>query len=146
MTSVDLAKKIALYIVRENGCSYTDIERRAESKGIDRQILLAALTIVHRNKTIKVTNAGGDIHYALAPQKKIESPFMRFDDYPAMDATNDAHHEVFAGLDYSYLFLKPEEMLAFKAGLKGKTYVSKKVIALDTDCFLSSTRFVSLKS
>lgn len=122
-----LALKIAKYILTEGGCSYADIQSRADAKGIPRRELESAMALIHRNKMIKTTNSGGDIHYAVAPLAPKPSPFTRYEPYPEfVRGVNDAQHEIFAGTDMSYLFMNYEEAQAYKAQLKGKTYVPRR--------------------
>ena len=127
MTPTELATKIARFIVSQKTCTYADIQVRADAKGISRRDLEAAMVLIHRNKAIKSVNAGGDIQYSVAPPKPVASPFFRYEPYPEfIKGVNDASHEIFAGVDMSYLFMTPEEALQYKAQLKGKVYVPRK--------------------
>lgn len=124
---MELALKIAKYILTEGGCRYADIQARADAKSISRRELESAMALIHRNKMIKTTHAGGDIHYAVAPLAPKPSPFTRYEPYPPMIAgVNDASHEIFSGCDYGYLFMTPDEMLQYKAQLKGKAYIPRR--------------------
>lgn len=105
-----LAKKIVLYIVENGTCSYAEIAERARTHDIDVRTLESAMAIIHKNNTIKTTAVGNDIQYSVAPQKPVASSFFRYEPYPEfIPGVNDASHEIFEGIDLSYLFMKPDD-------------------------------------
>lgn len=115
-----LAVKIAQYITREchgkpeYSVSYAEIEQRAASHGIEAVPLAHAMQVLHKSTAIKVTQAGGDLYYRPAPAKKESGVATHLtwvrDNYPEMDSSNDASHEAFSELDFSWMFLPPEEI------------------------------------
>lgn len=121
-----LSLKLVEYIVTNPGCTYTTINTRATAHGISPDILEQALTIVHKNKLIQTKVIGGDIVYSIAVEKTKTLPGGKewvTANYPKMDETNNG-----SGIeaDFSYLFLTPEELLEYKAKVKGVAYLPKK--------------------
>lgn len=123
---VVLATKIIKRISLERDCTYDDLEARANEKGIDTAIFLTAMTMVHRNRTVVATKAGGGIHYAI---KKIEiKPIASHlvwlrENYPPMTSENDGSG---IDVDFSWLFLKPEQLDEYKAAARGVAYIPKQ--------------------
>lgn len=122
-----LAWKMLAYIEAEGrDVTYSEIEERAESKGVDLNTLDDALAVLHKFNKVHKRVKGGDIVYSPAVEKP-KDPGSHLNwirhNYPHMDSSNNG-----SGLeaDYSYLFLSPEELDKYKAEVTGRTYVPKK--------------------
>lgn len=130
-----LAIKIGKYIQASRGCSYTDIKNQAALRGIDQDTLEQALLILHRQKTIHRTVSGGDVQYLFrVPTVKPVTAVSHVEwvkgtndqgvpNYPLMTSENDGSG---IDIDFSWLFLSPEELDKYKADLRGVAYIPKK--------------------
>lgn len=121
-----LATKLVTYITTNPGCTYSGLLARAITHGLSEDTLLQALTLVHKNKAIKTSTSGGEITYSLAMVKPITAishvSWIK-DHYPPMDSTNDGSG---IDVDFSYLFLRPEELEQYKAEAKGRGFIPRK--------------------
>jgi hypothetical protein len=126
MTPTALAALIIKRIIEDAGSTYDKLEARAVAKGISMDVFQAAMTIVHRSKLIEQSVKFGVIQYKVK-EKKIAKPFSAVEwvtvNYPKMDNTNDGSG---IDVDFSYLFLTPEEMERYKAEAKGRTFIPRK--------------------
>lgn len=122
----ELSERIIAYILAHHPITYERIEEVALGKGFTQLAVMGAMELVHRDKRVEQTTKGDTIQYRpyVAPPPK--EHFKSTIPYPVMDETNNADHPAFADLDYSYLFLTPEELDKYKAELKGMTYIPKK--------------------
>ena len=126
---VKLAAKIGVYIAKNAPVSYSELATRANGHEVDPGIFLNAMAIIHRSKVIEAKNSKDDIVYVV--KKKVEKgpgshlTWVR-NNYPAMTKENSADHPAFADLDFSHLFMTPEEAEKFKAELKGRVYIPSK--------------------
>lgn len=122
-----LAIKIGKYIQASNGCSYTDIKNQAAIRGIDPDTLEQALLILHRQKTIHRTVAGGDVQYLFRvpvakPVTAVSQVEWVTQHYP-WPGKGDVPEFVmpFPEIDMSFLFLKTlEERQAYKEAAAGR--------------------------
>ena len=107
--------------------TYSVLEARAKELDIPMHQFDDAMALVHKNKRIKQTTKGDEIHYSTAttPARKAPGSHLKWlrDNYPRMNSTNDG-----SGIeaDYSYMFLTPEELDKFKAELSGRTFIPKR--------------------
>ena len=116
-------------IEREGGMTLTAIERKGKIAKISPGMIDAAVTKLHRRKDIKVGNKLGDLFYTSteikppAPRTPISHIQWMKDHYPPMTSSNDG-----SGIDadYSFMFLKPEDLDKFKADVAGRVYIPKK--------------------
>lgn len=127
MTPQALAVFILSRIVKNGGMTYTELEDRAVEKKISLDLFESAMAIVHKNKTIKsTTTAQGEIRYGIAPVKVSTGPLSHIkwwnDNYPR--PLNFVMP--FPEIDMSHLFLKPAQLLEYKAKLKGVAFIPKK--------------------
>jgi len=122
--ATELSKKMLLYIDKE--VTYTQLEARAVSKGINLHILDQALTILHKVKSVNKRVKAGDIVYSPSKVKKFtfgsHLTWVR-NNYPPM---NDSNNGSGIEMDFSYLFLTPEELEKYKAEVTGRAYVPSK--------------------
>lgn len=117
MTAGDLAVKIVKYIMANPGVTYDQLQARAMGKFIEMNTFEQAMDAIHRFKKIeRKSNTAGDIIYSENKPKPVNNSFFermaewnKNNPYPVMDETNDAHHEIFEGVDMSYLFMKPDD-------------------------------------
>lgn len=111
---VQLATKIARFIVEARETHIDVIRARAAAHAIPEGILDNALVILHRNKMIVRTNGV----YKVAPPPKPKEPLSHLswvrNNYPIMNETNDANHPAFNDIDFSWMFLPPAEIEALK--------------------------------
>lgn len=121
-----LATAILTRIIKDGGSTYDILEARAVEKAIPLHTFEAAMTIVHRSKLIEQSVKSGVIQYKVAVKK---TPVIHTGaawvthNYPKMDSTNDSSG---IDVDFSYLFLTPEEMDRYRAEVRGVAFISKK--------------------
>ena len=121
---VKLAAKVARYIEKQGKpVTYEELEQRAQSKGIDSGLFETAVTFLHKRKRVEYKAKGDTIVYTVKAEPKPKEPGSHLtwvrNNYKYMDETNNANHPAFNELDFSYLFLTPEEMKQFKIEQKG---------------------------
>jgi len=109
---MDLPERIERYILAsKQAVSYQEIMSAAEKKGFSKVDVIGALSKVHKKRSIRVASRLGTIYYDPAPVHTVmAAPRIPDHKYPVMDETNDAHHEIFDGMDFSDVFKTPEEL------------------------------------
>lgn len=117
MTHKDLAVKITKYIMAHSPVSYDELEARAKMHGYDLNLFDQAMQTIHRFEGVdsKAVMVNGKSVIVYAPKKKapVKEAMVRWvnipGNYPVMDSTNDCHHEIFQGIDMSWIWMKPDE-------------------------------------
>jgi hypothetical protein len=133
-----LAEKLVLHIDAEKTTTFDRLEARARQHGIAMSVFDRAIEKLHKLPNVKRTVKLGTVHYELQAVKPKASSFdilaewWKTHPYPEMNSTNDCHHEIFAGIDLSYLFMKPEEAEEYKAQMKGKRTFKRKAYQYKT--------------
>lgn len=122
----ELRDRIIRRIVAQHPVTYETLEQLVRSVGHTELEFLEAMELVHKDKRVTQTTSGDTIQYRPYIAPPVKEPFKCTVPYPPMDATNNADHEAFATLDYSYLFLSPEELDKYKAEVRGVKYIPKK--------------------
>lgn len=122
---VQLATKIARYIVKERGCSFETIKQRAVSHGINDNILESALAIIHRNKNIEAKNTKNGIVYCIK-KIKLVTPISHIEWVKNNYPYPDNFIMPFPEIDMSWIVLKGEALDKYKAAAKGMPYIPKK--------------------
>lgn len=97
--------------------SYDELEARAKMHGYDLNLFDQAMQTIHRFEGIdsKAVIVNGKSVIVYAPKKKapVKDAMVRWvnipGNYPVMDETNDCHHEIFQGIDMSWIWMKPDE-------------------------------------
>lgn len=123
---MELKERIIAYILNHHPITYTEVENVALGKGFSQLAVMDAMELVHKDKRITQSTRGDEIVYRPYIAPPVKEPFKSAIPYPEMNETNDAHHPAFADLDFSYMFLTPEELDKYKAEVKGRTYIPKK--------------------
>lgn len=118
---MDIAESIISRIIQDKSVTLTQLEQRAQDRAVSLSDLYAALDKVSRDKRIKRGVRQGDVYYEPAPAPKAPTDHLAWvrDNYVRMTPETSADHPAFADLDYSFLFLKPDELLEYKAQAKG---------------------------
>ncbi len=117
MTHKELAVKITKYIMAHSPVSYDELEARAKMHGYDLNLFDQAMQTIHRFEGIdsKAVIVNGKSVIVYAPKKKapVKEAMVRWvnipGNYPVMDSSNDCHHEIFQGIDMSWIWMKPDE-------------------------------------
>lgn len=117
MTHKELSVKITKYIMAHSPVSYDELEARAKMHGYDLNLFDQAMQTIHRFEGIdsKAVMVNGKSVIVYAPKKKapVKEAMVRWvnipGNYPVMDSTNDCHHEIFQGIDMSWIWMKPDE-------------------------------------
>lgn len=117
MTHKELAVKITKYIMAHSPVSYDELEARAKMHGYDLNLFDQAMQTIHRFEGVdsKAVIVNGKSVIVYAPKKKppVKDAMVRWvnipGNYPVMDETNDCHHEIFQGIDMSWIWMKPDE-------------------------------------
>lgn len=128
MAPQSLALHIINRIVKNGGMTYTELESRAVEKKIALELFEAAMTIVHKSKTIRSsTTVKGEIRYSVAVAKAPTGPLSHIkwwnDHYPRPPAD---WVQPFPEINFDHLFLKPAQFLEYKAKLKGMAFIPRK--------------------
>lgn len=114
MTREELADLIFRRIYCDGPLTFDELEARALEKGIDIDLFYAAMEIVQRHRKLRVQGK----KYMKRVNRTYEPP--KRPDYPPMiPGVNDASHPIFADIDYSWMFLTPDEIKEYKLLLKG---------------------------
>jgi hypothetical protein len=123
-------------ILLDEGVSLSELEAKAETKGVCLQDLYTALDKVHKDKRIKRTVKGGEIHYTVAPPPKTPVDHFKWvrENYirphhceHQMEYTDCESCKPFPHWDLSWMFLKTkEERDAFMVEMKGRQAVYNK--------------------
>lgn len=118
MTSTKLADLITLRIRADGPISFDSLEERATSKGIDLDLFYAAMEIVNKKRIIEIV--GKNYREKIKKKTGFEHVSWVTDNYPRMvPGVDDASHPIFDDVDYSYLFMTPDEAKEYKIQLKG---------------------------
>lgn len=118
MTIPELADNIFKRIYVDGPFTFDQLEARAIEKGIDIDDFYAAMEIVQRHRKLRVTGKKYEKRVN-RPDPVSHTTWIR-QHYPPMETgVNDASHPVFDGIDYSYLFMTPDEAKEYKLSLKG---------------------------
>ncbi len=120
-----LAQKLVLHITEVGHTTFDKLEARARTHGIDMYTFDAAIALIHKLPSIKRTVAMGTVKYQLqSVEKKVKEPGSHLtwvrNNYPVMDSSNDGSG---IDLDFSYLFMTPDELDAYKAAVRGVAYI-----------------------
>lgn len=76
---------------------------------------------------LKSTVRGGTVYYQVPPPVKIKEHFKSTVPYPWPGRDGVPEFVMpFPEIDYSYIFLKPEELDKYKAELRGRIFIPKK--------------------
>lgn len=126
LSNQGLPQLIITRIIRDGSVTLSQLEDRAAQRGVSLSELYAALERVHRDKRVERTVKAGEVVYRKAVPKK--SPLDHHTwlraNYPPMDETNDGSG---IDVDFSWLFLKPDELVEYKAAAKGvPTYMLRE--------------------
>jgi len=116
----ELQSRIVAYVTASNGLvSLEKLLSVTSAKGFLEDQVLQALERI--GKRLKSTVRGGVVYYQVAPAPKAPTDHLKWvrDNYVRMTPETSADHPAFADLDYSFLFLKPDELLEYKAQAKG---------------------------
>lgn len=113
-----LADLIFRRVYSDGPFTFTELEERSKEKGIDIDLFYAAMEIVNKNRKLAIS---GQTYKRRAPKK--ENPISHTtwvrENYPEMiPGVNDASHEAFSEIDFSFLFLTPEEAKIYKEQMK----------------------------
>lgn len=143
---MELKERIIAYILSHHPITYDRLEEVAMGKGFNQLQIMQAMEAVHRDKRVVQTTTGDTIQYRPYVVPPVKQHFVSTVPYPHMDDTNNAEHPIFADLDYSYLFLTPEELDKYKAEAKGRTYIPKRRYQHGNERKQSTERSVELSS
>lgn len=118
LSNQGLPQLITTRIIRDGSVTLSQLEHRATERGVSLSELYAALERVHRDKRVERTVKAGEVIYRKAMPKKspLDHHTWLREHYPPMDETNDGSG---IDIDLSWLFLKPDELVEYKAAAKG---------------------------
>lgn len=127
MTPEKIKSQIVKLISIDTTVTYNTLEQKAVAKGIDMNLFLQAVTLLHNDKRIKRNVKAGEIVYEVAKTKPTALSHTQWikSNYPPMTPDNDGSG---IEIDMSWLFLKTkEERDAFKAEMSGRpVYLKSK--------------------
>ena len=128
---IKLAHKIANYITREGFVTYDQIMVRSEKHGIPEDITQAALGIVHKKRDIVIGTSKGIITYKPKPGE-VEKEEPSYASWITLNYPWPSKNGIpsfimpFPSIDYSYIFLRGEDLEKYKCEAKGRVYTGKK--------------------
>lgn len=116
-SSAPLHTRIIAYIEKYQPVTYDALEARARERGYSLFDFEEAIQRVHKDKRIRVSSAL--VYTFEAPKLPSPTPHLDWlrENYPRMTSENDG-----SGIDadFSYLFLTPEQLLEYRARMKGQ--------------------------
>lgn len=128
--SLALAAKLVTQIDKEAELSLDAIDVRANRHGIEMRVLDRALELLHKNKHIERKTKKGTVYYSIKVIKKVGPGshliWLRTN-YPIMTDSNNGSG---LDMDFSHLFLSPEDLDKYKAQVAGRAYIPKKRYAM----------------
>jgi hypothetical protein len=104
-------------ILQDGEVTLAQLEQRAKERAVLLSDLYAALEQVHRDKRVTRKVIGGEIVYVKATPKKSPTEHLAWlrENYPW-----PSNFEMpFPDIEMPHLFLKPDELIAYKAKAKG---------------------------
>ena len=122
-----LSERIIAYILNHHPITYREIEDVAMGKGFSQLAIMDAMELVHKDKRITQSARGNEIVYRpyIAPVVKEHFKSTVPYPYPGRDGVPEFVMP-FPEWDLSFIFLTPEKMLEYRAGLKGQKYIPRK--------------------
>lgn len=138
---ISLCEKLVLYIGQNPKVSLDALEARAVKHGIAMSVFDQAVAHLHKLKGVKRTASSyGVVKYELQEAKKPAGIMSHVtwcsEHYPYTDMYTHDEHGVFImafpELAFDHLFLKPDELLAYKAQSKGRVFIKKKSYEYNT--------------
>lgn len=122
-------KRIIVAIKQSGTLTYSELETRANKRGISLDELDELLIKVGKDKNIKSSVVRGEITYRWSPPKPVTAiSHVRWisDNYPKMDSSNDG-----SGIEacYDYMFLDAEALKKYKDELRGGSFSRSKVFS-----------------
>jgi hypothetical protein len=134
---VSLSTKIVAYIAKNEGVTYEALKERARVKGIEQGVFDNAIARIHKNKKILVKNQEGVLTYGLRPVVvATPSPHLTWcrENYPWPGKDGIPEFVMpFPEIDFSWIFLRPEELQEYKAKIKGLAFRRKKTYEYKKD-------------
>lgn len=123
----ELSDRIIKRIVAQHPVTYTKLEELAVSHGFSQLAIMDAMELVHKDKRITQSARGDEIVYRpyIAPVVKEHFKSTVPYPYPGRDGVPEFVMP-FPEWDLSFIFLTPEKMLEYRAGLKGQKYIPRK--------------------
>lgn len=111
-----LSKRVKEYILKRNGTTLTQLEGVVVSAGFSINELYQVLNTIHRDKSIRRSVQKGEVVYSKMPEPKAPGSHLSWvtKNYP----WPDNFEMPFPEIDMSWLFLKPEQMMEYKAAAK----------------------------
>lgn len=111
-------------ILNRGMVTLSELEDRATQRGLSLSDLYTALDKVHRDKRVKRGVRQGEVYYEVSkPKTAFDHLTWVRNNYPPMDSTNDGSG---IDVDFSYLFLSPEEAVEYRAMIKGTNVWQEK--------------------
>lgn len=122
-----LSERIIAYILNHHPITYRELEDVAMGKGFSQLAIMDAMELVHKDKRITQIARGDEIVYRpyIAPVVKEHFKSTVPYPYPGRDGVPEFVMP-FPEWDLSFIFLTPEKMLEYRAGLKGQKYIPRK--------------------
>lgn len=115
---MELSERIVSYITNHHPIAYTTLVNVAKGKGFSEYEVVEALAKVHKNKSITTKNRKEEIWYDILIFKPIVAPTHTL--WLAKNYPWPEHFEMpFPEIDYSHIFMTPDEAKAYKAEAKG---------------------------
>ena len=118
----EVVERIRRYIFNRKEVSMEDIYAVAGAH-YERSVVTDALEAIHRQKDIEKRTRGDTVIYSIQRPRTRRTIDWRIpvEDYPLMDTSTNAEHPVFRDMDYSVLFMTPEERIAHEKDARDPT-------------------------
>ena len=122
-----LSERIIAYILNHHPITYRELEDVAMGKGFSQLAIMDAMELVHKDKRVDQSTRRDDIVYRPYIAPPIKEHFKSTVPYPWPGRDGIPEFVMpFPEIDYSYIFLKPEELDKYKAELRGRIFIPKK--------------------
>lgn len=119
MDKIKLSELIALRIRVDGPLTFADLEAKAVDKGIALELFYSAMEMVNKRKDLHITGTTYKKKEQVVPTFNSHLEWTRKNYPPMIPGVNDANHEIFAGIDLSFLFMTPDEAKEYRLLLKG---------------------------
>jgi len=116
---MNLANSIFKRIYVDGPFTFDQLEERALKKGINIDDFYAAMEIVNKNRKLTISGKTYKRKVVKKPTFGSHLTWLRENYPPLIHGVNDASHPVFDGIDYSWLFMTPDEAKEYRVMLKG---------------------------
>lgn len=119
-----LASNIANRIIADGPFTFDQLEERAISKGLDLDTFYEAMELVNKNRRLKISGKKYS-RRVVKSEPGSHLTWLRVNYPDVIPGVNDASHPIFDEVDYSWMFLPPDDIREYKYN-KRNVYARRK--------------------